>query len=127
MSAMCRGRLDRFVPVVERSASRSIELMSPTSSRRLARRSERKYSRSFRPQPAWFLRGLPSVVTGNGGGGGGVALASALRRDLAESLRRAGFAAAAAIAIDLPGGRAAGVAMIRPGPALITSAGGPAA
>src|SRR4051794_4657930 len=65
MSAMWSGRLERFSPLRWR-ASRSMEYMSPTSSRRLARRASRKVSSSRMERPVGFLLGL----LGGGGGGG---------------------------------------------------------
>src|SRR5258706_8963368 len=65
MSAMWRGRLERFSPLRWR-ASLSMERMSPTSSRRLARSVSRKTSSSLVEKPAWFLLGL---LRGGGGGG----------------------------------------------------------
>src|SRR4051794_7008014 len=65
---MCIGRLERLV-TPDRRASRSMELMSPTSSRRLASSSSRKFSSSLGDRPAWFLRGLPLVGTGARGTG----------------------------------------------------------
>src|SRR5438309_9274666 len=57
------GRLERLDPLVERNASRSIELISPTNSRRLARSKSRKCSRSLGDMPAWFFLGLAPLVT----------------------------------------------------------------
>src|SRR5882762_236643 len=65
MSAMWRGRLERFSPLRCR-ASLSMERMSPTSSRRLARSVSRKTSSSLVEKPARFLLGL---LRGGGGGG----------------------------------------------------------
>src|SRR5690349_4158434 len=65
MSAMCRGRLDRFSPLRCR-ASLSIDRMSPTSSRRFWSRASRNTSNSLGENPAWFL---PGLLRGGGGGG----------------------------------------------------------
>src|SRR3954468_16183970 len=62
---MCIGRLERFSPERCR-ASLSMERMSPTSSRRLARRRSRKNSSSLGVRPARFL---PGLLRGGGGGG----------------------------------------------------------
>src|SRR5438552_664218 len=66
MSAMWSGRLERFSPLRCR-ASRSMEYMSPTSSRRLAKSMSRNVSSSLVERPARFLAGLR-----RGGAGGGM-------------------------------------------------------
>src|SRR5438045_3023127 len=83
---MCMGMLERLVPVAERNASRSIELISPTSSRRLARRRSRKWTSSRALRPARFLRGLPSSGGGCGITAGG--RVSSWREDLACDFTR---------------------------------------
>src|SRR5690348_12049074 len=67
MSAMWMGRVERLLPPLLRSASRSIELMSPRISRRLASSRSRKCSRSLGENPAWFLRGFSLLATGGNG------------------------------------------------------------
>src|SRR4051812_41221750 len=59
MSAMWIGKVERpWSP--DWRASRSMELMSPTSSRRLARSKSRKVSNSLEDIPAWFFLGFES-------------------------------------------------------------------
>src|SRR4051794_11238589 len=57
MSAMWRGRLERFSPL-RCKASRSMEYMSPTNSRRLASSMSRNVSSSLADSPARFFPGL---------------------------------------------------------------------
>src|SRR4051812_15614266 len=68
MSAMWMGRVDRLLVPPERRASRSIELISPTISRRFSSSLSRKCSNSFVSRPAWFFRGFRFVATRSGSG-----------------------------------------------------------
>src|SRR5689334_9249642 len=68
MSAMWMGSVDRLLPPLLRRASRSIELMSPRISRRLASSRSRKCSSSLAEKPAWFFRGFSLLATGGGRG-----------------------------------------------------------
>src|ERR1700686_4900492 len=71
MSAMWMGRVERLLPPLLRSASRSIELISPRISRRLASSRSRKCSSSLLENPAWFFRGFSLLATGATGALGG--------------------------------------------------------
>src|SRR5260370_3254711 len=66
MSAMWSGRLERLLLPPRCRASCSIELISPTSSRRLASSMSRKCFSSLERRPAWFLAGFKSVGIGAG-------------------------------------------------------------
>src|SRR5687767_10865673 len=99
MSAMCSGRFERFSPLRWR-ASRSIEYMSPTRSRRLASSASRNVSSSLADRPARFLPGLGlwdgggmSVPPGTSGGRAGLPLDGLLPLAL---MPFAGFATGAA-------------------------------
>src|SRR5690554_6251383 len=77
MSAMWTGRLERLVPPPALRASRSMELMSPTSSRRLASSSSRKWSSSrlVRPEAFFFGREEAGLDLAAAAGADGLAAA----------------------------------------------------
>src|SRR5687767_5195614 len=97
MSAMWMGSVERFDSLAW-MASRSIEFISPISSRRLASRRSRKNSSSLEDRPAWFFLGLlsPELETCStrltcGGEGGGETVAAGTGRPFDLISSRAGF------------------------------------